>query len=73
MIVLIVVSDGIDNGTQADDNLTMLLFQLKRFNIIFFPIGCTGCVITNVDDPAFTDVMMNWNLVLDVQFGIDPV
>ena len=67
------MSDEINNGTEADDNIAMLVFQLKWFNGIFRPIGCAGFDITNIDDPAFAKVMMNWDLVVDIWFGIDPV
>ena len=67
------MSDGIDDGTEADDNHAMLVFQLERFNGIFRPVGCAGFVVTNVDDPAFAEVMTNWELVVYIRFRIDPV
>ena len=72
-MILIVVSYGIDDGTEADDYLAMLVFQLERFNGIFCPIVYVGFVVTNVDDPAFAEVMTNCYPVVDVQFRIDPV
>ena len=52
----------IDDGTKANDNLAMLVLQLKRFNGIFCPVGYAWSVVTNVDDPAFPEVMTNWDV-----------
>ena len=60
-----VVFDEIDDGIEANDNLAMFVFQLKLFNGIFGPVACAGFVVTNVDDPAFSEV--------DVCIMIDPV
>ena len=68
MIVLIVVSDGIDNGTETGDSLAMLVLQLERFNGILHPVGSAGFVVSNVDDPALAEMMMNWDMVVDALF-----
>ena len=70
---MIVVSDGINDGTKADDYIAMLVFKLKRFNGIVRSVVCAGFAVTNVDDPAFAEVITNWDLVVDVRLGIDPV
>ena len=71
--MLIVVSDGIDDGTEVDDNIAMLLLQLERFNDIICPVDSAGFVVTNVDGPDFAEVMTNCDVVVDVQFRMDPL
>ena len=68
IIVLIVVSDGINNGAETNANLVVLVvLQLERFNSILHIVGSAGFAVSNnVDDPALAEIMTNWDLVVIV-------
>ena len=58
-VVLISVSDGIDNGTETGYSLAMLVLQFERFNGILYPNDSALFVASNIDDPALAEMMTN--------------
>ena len=72
-IILIVLPDRINNGTEADHNLPILVLYLKMFNGLLCSVGSAWFVVTNVDDPALGEMMTYWDLIVDRGFRIDAV